>query len=48
LVRGTLQELGGHFQRLTAALSYENFDRDGSQMLSPGLYVDIGPWCAIF
>jgi hypothetical protein len=30
--------------RLTDALSGEDFERDESQMLSPGLYVDLEPW----
>ena len=44
LVRVPWHEVGGHLWRLTDALSGEDFERDGSQMLGPGLYVDLSPW----
>jgi hypothetical protein len=30
--------------RLTDALSGSTYDRDGSGMFHPGLYVELGPW----
>jgi hypothetical protein len=44
LVRVPWNEVGGRLWRLTDGLSREAFERDGSQMLSPGLYVDLSPW----
>jgi hypothetical protein len=44
LVRVPWNEVGGRLWRLTDVLSGEDFERDGSQMLDPGLYVDLGPW----
>jgi hypothetical protein len=37
-------ELGGRAWRLTEELSGDAFDRDGSQLVNPGLYVDLAPW----
>jgi hypothetical protein len=44
LVRVPFDELGGRFWRLTDVLTGEEFERDGTQMLSPGLYVDLRAW----
>ncbi len=44
MVRLPWSELGGHQWRLSDELSTDRFDRDGSQMQSPGLYVDLKPW----
>ena len=44
LVRVPWHEVGGRSWRLTDLLSGEAFERDGSQMLNPGLYVDLSPW----
>jgi glycosidase len=44
MVRVPWNEVGGRLWRLTDALSGEDYERDGSQMLSPGLYVDLSPW----
>jgi glycosidase len=30
--------------RLVDALSHANYEREGDEMLSPGLYVELGPW----
>ena len=37
-------DLGGRVFHLEDQLSGARFDRDGNQMQSPGLYVDLGPW----
>jgi hypothetical protein len=37
-------ELGGRTWRLTEEFSGDSFDRDGSQMLNPGLYIDLAAW----
>lgn len=35
--------------RLVDALSGATYDRKGDEMLSPGLYVELGPWnCHLF
>lgn len=34
--------------RLTDALSGEIYERDGSEMVGPGLYVELGPWGSHF
>ena len=44
LVRVPWHEVGTRFWRLNDVLSGEEFERDGSEMLDPGLYVDLGPW----
>ncbi len=44
LVRVPWHEVGGHLWRLDDMLSGEEFERDGSEMLDRGLYVDLGPW----
>jgi hypothetical protein len=43
-VRVPWDELAGHSWQLTDGLSGDEFERDGSHMLSSGLYVDLGPW----
>ena len=43
-VRVPFHELAGHSWRLTGALSGEDFEREGSRMLSPWMYVDLSPW----
>jgi hypothetical protein len=48
LVRVPWHEVGGHSWRLTDALSGEVFERDGSQMVSSGLYVDLEAWRSHF
>ena len=37
-------DLAGKQWRLGAVLTATQFERDGSQMQSPGLYVDLKPW----
>jgi glycosidase len=37
-------DVGGATWRLTDQLSGEAYDRNGSEMLSPGLYVELQPW----
>jgi hypothetical protein len=37
-------EIAGWNYQLTDLLSGTSFGRDGDQMLSPGLYVDLQPW----
>jgi hypothetical protein len=37
-------DLAGGTWRLTDVLSGASYERDGNQMLSPGLYVDLAPW----
>jgi hypothetical protein len=37
-------ELRGEIWRLTDVLSGATYDRDGDEMLYPGLYVELGPW----
>ena len=37
-------DLRGNHLRLTDLLSGAMFERDGDEMLSPGLYVDLPPW----
>lgn len=44
LVRMPWNELGTHRWYLRDSLTGEAFERDGSEMLNPGLYVDLGPW----
>jgi Alpha amylase, catalytic domain len=42
-------ELRGGKWRLSDALSDATYDRDGDEMLAPGLYVELSPWdCNIF
>jgi hypothetical protein len=44
-----LEELRGGRWRLSDALSGATYDRDGDEMLAPGLYVELVPWeCNIF
>jgi glycosidase len=44
LIKLPWDDLGGHTWRLTEELSGDAFDREGGQMLNPGLYVDLAPW----
>jgi glycosidase len=44
LIKLPWNELGGHNWRLTDELSEDAFDRDGNQLVNPGLYVDLAPW----
>jgi hypothetical protein len=44
LIRVAFDELSGKQWRLTDLLSSEAYDRNGDEMLSPGLYVDLQPW----
>ncbi|MET1026341.1 MAG: alpha-amylase family glycosyl hydrolase [Dongiaceae bacterium] len=37
--------LTGNAFRLTDAIGNEVYDRDGSGLIDPGLYIDLGPWC---
>jgi hypothetical protein len=47
-VQGRVQvpwpSLGGKAWRLFDTLSGASFDREGEEMLDPGLYVELGPW----
>jgi hypothetical protein len=43
-VRVPWADAGGGKWRLVDALSDATFERDGDEMLSPGLYVDLGAW----
>ena len=48
-VRVPWADLAGAKWRLTDELSDASYERDGGQMLSPGLYVDLRPWgCHLF
>jgi hypothetical protein len=38
------RDLAGETWRLSDAISGTIYDRDGDEMLSPGLYVELGPW----
>jgi hypothetical protein len=44
LIRVPWQDIGGAQWRLVDVVSGEQFDRDGDQMQSPGLYVDLEGW----
>jgi len=42
-------EIQGETWHLADALSDASYDRNGDEMLSPGLYVELGPWnCNFF
>jgi hypothetical protein len=43
-VRFPWPELAGRRWRLRDVLACENYDRDGSEMVDPGLYVNLRPW----
>ncbi|MBV8809773.1 MAG: alpha-amylase [Acidobacteriaceae bacterium] len=43
-VRTPWNELRGRMWRLSDSLSGASFERNGDEMLSPGLYVGLGPW----
>ena len=48
-VRVPWGDAGGETWRLADALSDAVYDRNGDEMLSPGLYVELGPWdCHVF
>jgi hypothetical protein len=48
-VRVPWDELRGKEWRFNDALSGESYDRAGSEVRDPGLYVDLGPWqCHLF
>ncbi len=38
------QDLPGEIWRLTDAMSNTSYERDGQEMLSPGLYMELKPW----
>ncbi len=42
------EEIRGVTWRLTDVLSDSSYDRDGDEMASPGLYVELGPWSYCF
>lgn len=44
LIRLHWDELAGRKWRLMDVLTGEGFERDGGEMFSPGLYVDLGAW----
>jgi hypothetical protein len=42
-------DLQGQAWRLSEVFSGATYDRDGDEMLVPGLYVELGPWnCSFF
>jgi len=42
-------DVRGEAWRLSDVLSGATYDRDGDEMLAPGLYVELGPWhCSFF
>jgi len=43
-VQAPWPDLDGKTWRLTDSLSGANYDREGSGMCNPGLYVELGPW----
>jgi hypothetical protein len=43
-VRFAWPDLAGRRLRLVDAMADETFERDGGEMLDPGLYVDLRPW----
>ena len=44
LVQMPWNELGGRKWRLNDVLSGQTFERNGNEMLHPGLYVDLEGW----
>ena len=48
LVQVRWKDAGGRKWHLEDALSGAIYERDGSEMLSPGLYVELGPWNSHF
>jgi hypothetical protein len=48
LVRLPWSELAGHRWSLQDVLHDGSFERDGSEMLQPGLYVDLEGWASHF
>ncbi len=48
-VRIPWKDLQGETWRLRDAISGATYDRNGDEMLAPGLYVELGPWnCSFF
>lgn len=45
-VRMPFQELGGHEWRLVNLIGDDTYDRDGNDLQTRGLYLDVGPWSA--
>jgi glycosidase len=45
LVKIPWEELSGSSWRLIDTLSDISYDRDGDEMTSPGLYLELKPWC---
>jgi hypothetical protein len=43
-VRVAWKDVGGETWRLSDVLAGASYDRDGNEMLSPGLYVELAPW----
>ena len=43
-VRLPFPELNGHAVRLTDLMGPARYDRDGSDLVSRGLYLDLPPW----
>jgi hypothetical protein len=42
------EDIRGVTWRLTDVLSDSSYDRDGDEMASSGLYVELGPWSYCF
>jgi len=42
------RDVRGETWRLTDVFSGTSYDRDGDEMLAPGLYVELGPWNSSF
>jgi hypothetical protein len=43
-LRVPFAELAGHQFRLVDVMGSEVYDRDGSELAEPGLFIDLGPW----
>jgi hypothetical protein len=43
-LRLPLAELAGRQFRLVDVMGSEVYDRDGSDLVAPGLFIDLGPW----
>lgn len=43
-VRWAWEDMAGSTRRLTDVFSGQAYDRDGSELRDPGLYVDLAPW----
>ena len=44
MFNGERPHLPGRSWRLTDILRQSMFERDGAELASPGLFVDLGPW----